>query len=588
MRLRIIFFSLMLIYLVSACSGEISHDLVAVVGDGGNMVTVTIRLVPGSGNEYIRLLPYAGISTQQSIKMGLEYSRYKSDSEYSDCDVLVDFGPLPYGEYIDGPSAGIAIAVMSYALFENLTIRDDTLMTGSVDSYGTVGSVGGLYEKARAAVANDARYFITPYNTIYESLTLDRLEELYGIKIIEVKTVDEAIDFMIYNITVPERNYTVYETRLSENVTPIDYSKTLPLRDTALKMIEIENQTLDWMPSSQGWIKDYFSDAVSEQIEINNRGYYFTAANDAFLNYVEVSTINAILEDYVNLEGKKNEVVSCLESRERPVMTDENFEWVLASDLRRMWAVNKVNSTAVSGNMLVEGEYAAYHELMYADAWCRVSGMLGDVASGFDGTEVDEAAWKQLAERKIAEAEETQHTPETASRLAIAKKSYEEGYYGAAIYDAVYVTSMDDVDIDLLLYTSDELEEATEYLSEEDRDSVWGQIYHSQGVFFMNENSPSISTSYRLFVYAKNLDYVTEEMRDEMETIVADKKDEVPLELLVLIFLFFSFVLLYILPKRRSYAGRNKRRGDISGTGKKVSGAGAKKGVSGTRRPKHG
>ncbi len=588
MKLKLVFSALMLIYLVSACSGEISHDLVAVVGDGGNTVTVTIKLVPGSGSEYVRLLPYAGISTQQSIKRALEYSRDKSDSEYSNCDVLVDFGSLPYGEYLDGPSAGAAISVMSYALFENLSMRNDTLITGSVDSYGTIGPVGGLYEKTNAAVENGAEYFITPYNTIYESLTLDRLERSYGITIIEVKTVDEVIDFMLYNITVSERNYTIYETRLSENVTPINYPGTLPLRNTAIKMIEIENWTLDRMPSSEEWIKDYFSDSISEQLEVIGRGYYFTAANDAFLNYVEISTINAVLEDYVNLDEKKDEIVSCLDSKERPVITDENFEWAVASDLRRMWALDKIDSTDIAVNILLEERYAAYHELMYADAWCRVSGMFGDIASDFGGAELNESTWKGLAELKIAEAESTQHTPETASRLAIAKKSYDNGYYGAAIYDAVYVISMDEVDLDLLLTTSDELEETTKQLSEEERTSVWGRIYHSQGFFFMNENSPSISTAYRLFIYSKNLDDATDEMKMQMKTVVKDEtvQEEIPFELLVLIFLFFSFVLLYILPKRRSYADRNKGRGSVSGTGKKVGRVRTKKSISGAGRPK--
>ncbi len=587
--MKYLFIALMLVYMVSACSGEINHELVAVVGEGGNTVTVSIRLVPGQGNEYVRLYPYAGVSTQQSIKMALEYSREKSGSEYSDCDVLVDFGQLPYGEYIDGPSAGVAMTVISYALFENLSVREDTLITGSVDSYGTVGSVGGLYEKAKAAVANDADYFITPYNTIYESLTLDRLEERYGIEIIEVRTVDEAINFMLYDIAVPERNYSVYESRISENLTPIDYPEMLPLRETALKMIEMENWTLEMMPVSEKPIGDYFYDSISEQLEINELGYYFTAANDAFLNYVEISTINAVLEDHVDLEEKREEIISCLDSRERPVMTEGNFEWAVASDLRRSWAVNKLNTTPVSGSMLIEEEYAAYHELMYADAWCRVSGMLADIASDSEGAEINEVSWKELAERKIKEAETRQHTPETASRLELAKSSYENGYYGAAIYDAVYVISMDDVDLDLLLSTSEEIQEHAERLSEEERTSVWGKIYQSQGLFFMRENTPSVSTSYRLFVYAGNLDEVTEQMADNMETIESAEEpagQELPLELLVLIFLFFSFVLFYILPKRRSYADRNKGRGDISGTGKKLSRTRAKKGLSGTGRPK--
>jgi len=589
--MRAVLLALLLVHFSIACSGEISHDLVAVVGDGGNTVTITIRLVPGSGSEYVRLLPYAGISTQQSIKTALEYSREKSSSPASGCDVLVDFGALPYGEYLDGPSAGAAVAVFSYALFENLSVRGDTVITGSVDSYGNVGTVGGLYEKARASVGIGADYFITPYTTIYESLTLDRIEERYGIRILEVKNVGEAIDFMIYEIPVPERNHTVYEKRLSENVTPVYYAEALPLRGTAIRMIEMENWTLRMMPSSgEEWVRDYFSDAISEQLEINERGYYFTAANDAFLDYIEISTINAVLGNAVDVEGKKEEIGVCLDSLERPALTDGNFQWVVSSDLRKFWAADRLDSTATDNNALIEEEYTAYHELMYADAWCYVSGMLADTASREGGRQINESAWKGLAERKIAEAELTQHTPETTARLAIAKREYGEGYYGAAMYDAVYVISMDGVDLDILLTPSGELENLTLAMAEEERTSVWGKIYHSQGLFFMRENSPSISTAYRLFVYARNLDDATDEMAGIMQEDVVTAPPELPFELLVLIFIFFSFVLLYILPrKRRSYADRNKGNSDPSRTGKKGNRTGTEKSLSGTGRPKrHG
>ncbi len=586
--MRIILFALFLLPLCVACSGEISHDLVAVVGDGGNTVPITIRLVPGPGSEYIRLLPYAGISTQQSIKTALEYSREKSSSEFSGCDVLVDFGELPYGEYLDGPSAGAAVAVISYALFENLSIREDAVITGSVDSYGNVGSVGGLYEKAKASVEIGADYFITPYTTIYESLTLDRVEERYGIKVLEVKNIDEVINFMIYNEPVPERNYTIYEPRLSENVTPIYDEELLPLRGTATRMIEMENWTLREMPSSaESWIGDYFRDGISEQLEIINRGYYFTAANDAFLNYIEISTINAVLGETIDIDQKKQEIAVCLDSLERPEVTDDNFQWAVASDLRKLWAEDKLNSTFGSENGLIEEEYATYHELMHADAWCYVSGMLADTASDIGGERINESAWKELADRKIAEAEAMQHTQDTSARLALAKKAYSEGYYGAAIYDSVYVTSMDGVDLDLLLVPADELENITVELSDEERTSVWGKIYHSQGLFFMRENSPSIATSYRLFVYAANLDDATDEMAGLMQKEEETAPPELPFELLVLIFIFFSFVLLYILPKkRRSYADRNKGTYDPGRTGKKSNRAGAEKDLSGAGKPK--
>jgi len=47
----------------------------------------------------------------------------------------------------DGPSAGIAIAIAIFSLFNNLRIRRDVAITGEVDLFGNASSIGGLEHK---------------------------------------------------------------------------------------------------------------------------------------------------------------------------------------------------------------------------------------------------------------------------------------------------------------------------------------------------------------------------------------------------------------------------------------------------------
>jgi len=556
---------LLLSFSFAQCGAEINHSVVAVVGEGGGLVDITIRTVPGHGQEYVGLLPYAGVSTQQSIKYAVSYARAISTSDSTNCDVLVNFGKLPSGEYVDGPSAGAAVAVLSYAVFENLSVRDDTVVTGSLEPGGLVGSVGGLYEKARGSAESGKKYFITPFNNVYEFITLKQIEEDYGITIIQANMIHEIIGFMVHDEPISEREVTKFDSSISENTSSYHYDAELEhFEDIAYRMIEFENYSIQRMPYSEDtiWINEYFTESINEQLDYIDMGYYFTAANDAFLNYIEISTINVLFGEQMSLIEKKKEIDDCLDNLERPKMTSDNFEWVVGSDLRKAWAEDRLNSTNIYDSILVEEKYTIYNALMYSDAWCRVSQTLAEAAED-TGTEINESAWKELAEERITYAESLQHSDETRAKLKLARKEYSQGLYGAAILDATYAIGMDRADTDLLLLSEEEiLDRVSEYL-EEERSSLWGKVYQSQAVFLTEQKNPNHIAAYRLFVYARELDYSTGQMENSMKLVNEPESADLGLAELILIFLLFSFVLLFILPKmmkRRSYGNSSKKR----------------------------
>ncbi len=591
---RILMFTLLLFsFSYPVCAGEITHPVVAVVGEGGGFVDITIKAMPGSGQAYVGLQPYAGVSTQQSIKYAVDYARAASSSDTSRCDVLVRLGELPTGDYVEGPSAGAAIAVLTYALFENLSVREDTMVTGTLESGGIVGPVGGLYEKAKTSAKKGMKYFITPFNNIYEYITLETLEEEYDIRILQTNNIEDIIGFMIYNETISERELTVYESRISENTTAYYDPELEGFRDVAFRMIEFENYTLKNMPASFEtlWINEYFNSSIEEQLDYIDLGYYFTAANDAFLNYIEISTINVVFRDDVDLRDKKREIVSCIDSIERPAVTENNFEWVVGSDLRKAWANDKLNSTDIQDSILIEEKYITYNLLMYSDAWCRVSQMLADAAGNAEGGgAVDESSWKELADEKLYEADSYQHSEDTASRMRIARKSYSQGLYGAAILDATYVIAMDSADFNLLLISDDEIESAVSSFSRERRTSLWGRVYQSQALFLMRQKESNPAAAYRLFIYAEELDRSIGEMREAMVVeyfVEEDALNGLPWDEIILIFILLSFVLLFILPKvakRRSYGNSSKGRSGSGRAPQKKNRVRAEKKLSGAKQ----
>lgn len=563
--MRAILLLLLLSSLVySSCSGDVNLRVPAVVGDGGNLVTVNMRLVPGSGQVFVGTSPKTGMDTQVSVEDAVSVVRNGIDNPARECDLLVTFGGKETGSYVEGPSAGAAMAVMAYALLNNQTLRSDTVVTGSIDLQGNVGPVGGLYEKAKAAASNGADYFITPQNSFYETLILRNVNEKYGITILQVGNLDDLIGFMAYNQTIDQAEFKASVPDLPD-IEPYYESDVSDLEGISQDMLvlmanAVQNLRSDDPESTE--VKKFFENQLNYHRLVAEKEYHFTAANGAFLDYIEIMTVSAILNDDMDTDAKKADIIACLESLEKPEMTDQNFQWIVGSELREIWALDKLNESTYIDPVLLEDKYILYHELMYADAWCHVSKTLEKRAPD-SGKPLNESAWKDLADEMLARAEKFPHSEDSEKRLVIARKSYDMGNYGAAIFDAVFVYEMDAADLETEVLESEELSDKVDALVSETPTSLWGRTYHTQGVFIAKSGGSSDS-AYHILMLGKGLDSATGMMMLELET--KTEEPESPSGDLMLFFellmLLIFLVVLYtsISSLRRGSDGNNNKR----------------------------
>ncbi len=583
----LIFFSLAF----AECEGEISQYVPAVVGNGGGMVNITIRLAPGSGEVFSTVDPNLGIMTQDSLTEAIAYARSMSGNTQQ-CDMLITFATDPKAEFLDGPSAGAALTVMSYALLENKTLRNDAIITGSIERDGSVGPVGGLYEKAKQAAERNAGYFITPTENFYEMLLLNSLEQDYDIEILEAENVEEIIGFMTENKAIEQKELDVRKREIPE-LEPYNSTSTGSFRKVAQRMIELEENELmliDGSTETNAQIAEFFENEFERQQHILEQGYLFSAANEAFLNYIEISTIVGVLDNNIDLPRKKGEVGICLTSLKRPQMTDRNFEWVVGADLRKGWAFDKINQTVVEEDTLTDEKYSKYNQLMYARAWCKVAEELIN-ATPVEGEPLDEQLWNELAMHYLNQAYETGTTSaETTERLRIAERAYRQGSYGAAIFDSIYVAEMEKANSEIVL-PQEELEKKTGRLIAKEPTSLWGKIYHSQGVFLKSQNQTA--GAYRVLMLAGALDSAAKEMKEAAKKGTAGKDggEEQGLEqkllyyvtgLLTLVLMFLLGALVTLLFKGMK-DGYNQTTGKADGAEQEKSRAGIQR-----QRPRAG
>jgi predicted S18 family serine protease len=549
---RLFVLLVLLVVVYAECSGEASFPVPAVMGDSGNLVYISVKLIDGSGNVYITTIPPTGVSTQISAYDAAYIAFAKGNKDLQKCDVLVNIQGRDLTNFVDGPSAGSAITVTTYSALTGNALRNDSVITGTITEYGEVGPVGGIFEKAKAALNSGKKYLITPVNRLSDRLMVQTLEEKANFTVFEVATIDEALDFLINGNELEKKNISAL-IRPFPNVTDYHSEGIEAFKSIALDMINIENKTVAGMVTDGAdleEIKKYFQNEVDRQYFIFNKGYYFTAANDAFLNYIDAGTVSATKS--IDLDAKYAEVESCLKSLNSKQKTTGNFEYMVGMELRQEWAEQKMREIDLNSEQLFEDKFFMYGELMYADAWCRIAKDFSQIDAPA-GIQLNETKWKDLAFALLKASEEAEiSSDELKSRLDNSQDLYEQGKYGASIYESTYALSMHKSELSIKdLY---KMQEEMKSLSGQNRTSFWGKVYQGHGVFLSQGSMEDQKSAYKILNYALALDKATSEM---VSLAMMEERAPEPVNMsceswLFLILAVLAFVLLaYFLLKRK-------------------------------------
>ena len=129
---------------------------------GGEILEIEVAAVPGAGK--IMITGNLKDVMKESAEAALSYARGLcpdiSREWFKENRIHI---PVPEGAVPkDGPSAGIAMATAIYSLLVKRPVRRDVAMTGEVTLRGKVLPIGGLPEKAVAAIRAGATCLILP------------------------------------------------------------------------------------------------------------------------------------------------------------------------------------------------------------------------------------------------------------------------------------------------------------------------------------------------------------------------------------------------------------------------------------------
>jgi len=129
---------------------------------GGEILPIEVSQMTGTGK--LKLTGNLKDVMKESAETALSFARTRCPKiaadhfQKHDLHVHVPEGAVPK----DGPSAGIAMATAMVSLLRDQAVRKDVAMTGEVTLRGKVLPIGGLPEKAVAAMRAGARVLILP------------------------------------------------------------------------------------------------------------------------------------------------------------------------------------------------------------------------------------------------------------------------------------------------------------------------------------------------------------------------------------------------------------------------------------------
>jgi ATP-dependent Lon protease len=161
---------------------------------GGEILYVEVSIMKGRGN--LTLTGQLGEVMKESAQAALSFCRsrlgdLKLEEGYFDevdIHVHVPAGAIPK----DGPSAGVTIATAMYSALAKKKVRQDIAMTGEITLRGRVLPIGGLKEKALAALRAGYKRVIIPEQNQKDLVEIPQ-DLRKKLRFVPVKNMDEIL-----------------------------------------------------------------------------------------------------------------------------------------------------------------------------------------------------------------------------------------------------------------------------------------------------------------------------------------------------------------------------------------------------------
>jgi uncharacterized protein len=480
----LLFICILSVFTVSVYATERTVYIPAVreteYGYEGVLASLTVRVEKGFGHVYVDTYPLTQVDTQGSARLVKEVVGDMLGIDMDDYDlyfVIRSDAPI-----IGGPSAGAAMATATLAAFLNLSLDSHAVVTGTINPDGSVGPVGGLFEKAQAvARANGTRFLIPEGQSIIIMRKTERTElgglvqiitkpvkldlkkyarENWGLEVIEVYSIKDILKYTT-GYRFKEKEAVISEDPQLKRVMKTMAEKSL---NRTQEMISETQNILNSAKMSYNYVQE-LNRILNEQKQAfatakqtyEQRDYY-AASSKSFTASIQVSYVRnlAFLIDARNSENFLENLISEIENNITDISNEVNtsredidniidIEIISAAEERinnAKDALKQAWKNFYNGNYIDSVYYASFAQerTHTAELWL-------DLVHSFEGEGLSFSfdQLKPLAERRIEDALSSiiyaktlgLNTDKAEEHLDRANRDYDQGVYSSAIFNAV-------------------------------------------------------------------------------------------------------------------------------------------------------
>ncbi len=184
----------------------------------GTILKITVDVRDGTGLVLANTAIPEGVDFQNSARIAARVAQNVTGVDLSKKDVIFSITTDNQNlQAVDGGSAGGAMTVLLSSAILGKSINSHVLMTGTIQSDGTIGPIGAVLEKAQAAANYGAKIFLVPLGQgtveeqkctqtnqgsfVYQSCSPQEeslspiMESKYGMKVIEVENISDVMKY---------------------------------------------------------------------------------------------------------------------------------------------------------------------------------------------------------------------------------------------------------------------------------------------------------------------------------------------------------------------------------------------------------
>lgn len=304
----------------------------------GSDADLYLELKEGSGRVFLETFPLTKLDTQISTRFAKDIACKQFKLNCNRYDFI--FTIKAKSNIVAGPSAGAAIAALTTIAILDLNYDQNISLTGTINSGGLIGPVGGTKQKIEAAAENHLQKVLIAAGTGQKSISnqeknltlIQYARENFGLEVVEVMDLYDVIREM----TGVDLNHK--DTEIKENR---EYTKIMQqLQESlCLRMEELYDQAQE-----ENIIEEETIEAITQKLgkakNASRVGDFYSAASYCFSNNIQLRT-NLYQGKRLNLEEitvKISELERAVNLLEKEI---EAEEMVTISDLQTFMIVKE-------------------------------------------------------------------------------------------------------------------------------------------------------------------------------------------------------------------------------------------------------